>query len=189
MTSTHIIELYGAPNTGKTSMAHMAVGIMLIKFPHIRVAHVPEMAKHYAYTGDHRPFHYQQILVGQQMDAISALLGKVDVIITDGPIETACYYSNDRYSPAFYDAIRESANFAQPDVTIHRHPILMHPSHSINHQMDGRIHDVDASNILADRIETYMDTYHPHHQKLDTPSLASVMRMIAPIRALFPTPN
>lgn len=88
---TCIINLYAGPGTGKSTIAAKTFAQM--KEAGRSVELVQEYVKKWAWE-DRKPVNYDQFyFFGKQCRAESALLGKVDFIITDAPVLLTSYYA------------------------------------------------------------------------------------------------
>lgn len=93
MKDTLVVNLFGAPGTGKSTGA--AYIFSQLKMRGIDVEYVPEFAKDKVWEEDTEVFKNQAYLFGKQSFRISRCDGKVDVIITDSPLPLSIIYNND----------------------------------------------------------------------------------------------
>lgn len=99
---TVIVNLYGAPSSGKSSAAAALFSVMksvliqeLFKVEPCgaqSVEMVSEYAKELAWQGIHITKEMQQSIADVQMERERRLLGKVDYIITDSPVVLSPFY-------------------------------------------------------------------------------------------------
>ena len=91
MEKTIIINLFGAPGSGKsTAMAYI---FAKLKMRGVNCEMAPEFAKELYFEQNMTAFGNQVYILGNQYYRISRLLGKVDVIVTDSPIFVSVYYN------------------------------------------------------------------------------------------------
>ena len=87
-----LINIYGAPGAGKSTLAAKIFSIL--KEKNVECELVTEFAKDMIWENAD-VFENQIFLFGNQFRRIERLLGFVDVIITDSPIDIAKVYVND----------------------------------------------------------------------------------------------
>lgn len=92
MKQTKIINLYGAPGAGKSTLA---AGLFYdMKSQGISVELVTEYAKDIVWSESTTVLKDQIFVFAQQHHRIHRLQGKVDYVITDSPILLSCVYNN-----------------------------------------------------------------------------------------------
>ena len=92
MEETLVVNLYGAPGSGKSTGA--AYIFAKLKMLGINCELITEFAKDKVWENNLEVFNNQLYILGKQSFKISRVLGKVDVIITDAPL-----YNNMLYLP------------------------------------------------------------------------------------------
>ena len=114
MTETLVVNLFGGPGTGKSTMAaHI--------FAHLKeMGYSCELVREYAkdkvWEGSINVLDDQIHVFGEQYHRLHILKNKVDIILTDSPIILSVVYSNkfDRVSPSFnnfvFDVFNEMKN-------------------------------------------------------------------------------
>lgn len=92
MNKTLLINLYGGPGAGKSTSA--ARLFSFLKDEDRNVELVTEYVKEWAWQ-DRKPINYDQFyLFGKQTRKEYTLFNKVDVIISDSPVELTSYYAS-----------------------------------------------------------------------------------------------
>jgi hypothetical protein len=88
-----VVNLFAGPGAGKsTGAAFLFAYLKLLK---VNVELVTEFAKELAWEGDKEFMANNQVYItGQQIRRMNRLIGKVDVIITDSPIELGALYTD-----------------------------------------------------------------------------------------------
>ena len=88
-----VVNLFAGPGSGKsTGSAFLFAYLKLMK---VNVELVTEFAKELAWEGDKEFMANNQVYItGQQIRRMNRLIGKVDVIITDSPIELGALYTD-----------------------------------------------------------------------------------------------
>ncbi|WKY48942.1 AAA family ATPase [Eubacteriaceae bacterium ES3] len=93
--NTVIINLFGAPCAGKSTSA--AYLFSRFKQDGYRCELVTEYAKDLVYENNTVALADQLYIFGNQHFRIFRLMGKVDIIITDSPIENSIYYNTNSF--------------------------------------------------------------------------------------------
>ena len=86
---TKVINFYGGPSAGKSTMAAQLFGIM--KANRFNVEYVPEFAKDLTWKQS-KCLDDQLYVFAVQHHALYTLLGQVDYIITDSPLLLSLHY-------------------------------------------------------------------------------------------------
>lgn len=97
---TKIINLYGGPGTGKSTVAADLYALM--KWEKISVELVDEYAKQLSWEKRFKTLEDQLYVVASQNRKIQRLVGQVDYIITDSPIIMALPYAKPDYLPLYF---------------------------------------------------------------------------------------
>ncbi|MCL2621956.1 MAG: ATP-binding protein, partial [Firmicutes bacterium] len=88
---TLVVNLYGGPGAGKSTNA--AALFVELKNRGINCELVREYAKDLVWEERSVEFYDQFTVLGKQVKRVNALIGKVDIIITDSPIILSCHYN------------------------------------------------------------------------------------------------
>lgn len=113
---TLIVNLYGGPGTGKSSMA---TGIFSkLKFKNVNCEYVPEFAKDLVWENRTNALDNQLYVTAKQYHRIQRLIGKVKVVITDSPILLGAIYSGDYYLGELVKSLH--ANLDTYDIFLNR---------------------------------------------------------------------
>ena len=91
MKNTLIVNLFGAPGTGKSTGA--AYIFSKLKMAGVDAEYVTEYAKDKVWEGNKEVFNCQFYITGKQAFRIHRCFGKVDVIVTDSPIRLGAIYA------------------------------------------------------------------------------------------------
>jgi nicotinamide riboside kinase len=92
---TVIVNFYGGPSAGKSTMAAQLFGHMKAK--RMNVEYVMEFAKDLTWKQSNS-IDDQLYITGNQHHALYTLLGQVDYIVTDSPILLALHYMKEGWS-------------------------------------------------------------------------------------------
>ena len=93
-----IINFVGGPGSGKTAMCCLLFAEM--KMRGISVEYVPEIAKSLVWTKQFDLLNNQHYVSMKQYEHIKAVYGKVDFVLTDGPLLHGIHYN--RTNPENY---------------------------------------------------------------------------------------
>ncbi len=100
MTAGLLVNLFGGPGVGKSTMA--LGSSFCLKLLQINSELVTEVAKDLTWEGRTRPLmEWQSYVTSKQHRNIDRVLNQVDVVITDSPILTGCFYKPEGYSDTF----------------------------------------------------------------------------------------
>jgi nicotinamide riboside kinase len=88
---TKIVNFYGGPSAGKSTMAASLFGWM--KQRRLNVEYVSEFAKDLTWQRRHDCLDDQVFIVGEQHHRIYTLLGQTDWVITDSPLLLQVHYA------------------------------------------------------------------------------------------------
>ena len=108
MKDTAIVNIFGGPGIGKsTTAAHL---FALLKWRGVSCELVGEYAKERTWLEDFTTLDNQLYVFGKQHHRQQAVVGQVDVIITDGPLLNSLVYHSDRTSSTFKKLVVEQFN-------------------------------------------------------------------------------
>lgn len=147
---TLILNLFGEPSCGKSTMASYIFSQLKIKG--INCEYVTEFAKDKVYENNAEVFKNQAYIFGKQYFKMSRVSDKVDVIITDSPLFLSILYNNN-------DILGENFNNMVLDVfnSFHNVNIMLHRNHE--YKNEGRLHDEEQSNQIRNDLINLLDKY------------------------------
>lgn len=87
-----VINLYGAPGTGKSTVANGLISAM--KWREMECEIVIEYAKELVWSESFQTLGNQIHVFGEQYNRVYRLLGKVDYIVSDSPILLSSFYNS-----------------------------------------------------------------------------------------------
>lgn len=105
-TTTKIINFVGGPGSGKTAMCCLLFAEM--KMRGLCVEYIPEVAKNLVWRRQFNLLNNQHYVSTRQYEMMKAVEGKVDYIVTDGPLLHGVYYN--RNNPDNYCDITKTEN-------------------------------------------------------------------------------
>jgi nicotinamide riboside kinase len=145
--NTIVVEFYGGPSSGKSEA--MARLFSLLKQRHIAVEMAPEYAKKWAYEGRQIDGLDEFYILGKQIGAEAALLGKVAVVVTDRPVLMSSVYAGLYGGVRVGDGIGHAV-LAYLDETVargtRRIAVLVPRRHTYDHT--GRFEDLDQAVVV-----------------------------------------
>lgn len=148
MNKTIIINLYGAPGSGKSTGA--AYIFYKLKQKGINCEIATEYAKDKVWEEHDEVFKDQCYIFGHQHFRISRLIGKVDVIITDSPLLLSSYYSTEElYKPELAALAKKS--FKDNTIQLSYYINRVKP-----YNPKGRFQTEEESNIVAKNLFDYL---------------------------------
>lgn len=155
MKQTLVINTIGEPSVGKTTAAH---GLMYkLRCKGISAEFIPEVAKELVWGNDFTSLGCQQYILGEMLRRLERVNGKVDVIVTDGPLILAAYYNN-RYAPNKYSAV-SFEDLAISAFNSYKNLVLFferdHP-----YEADGRNQDETESAIIRKDLRALLLKHH-----------------------------
>jgi|GEM_PF-4420240 len=101
---TLVVNVFGGPGVGKSTFA--AALFAALKRRHVCVELVTEVPKARIWEGRPHAIHNKVTILGDQWGRIEILLGKVDVVVCDGPVLLASVYAAPQDPPCFHDLVR-----------------------------------------------------------------------------------
>jgi len=96
MRRTKVINFTGGPGSGKTAMCCLLFAELKMRGQ--CVEYIPEIAKTLVWTKDFDLLNNQHYVSMKQYQLLKAVVGKVDYIVTDGPLLHGIYYNKNNTS-------------------------------------------------------------------------------------------
>ncbi|KAA5605000.1 AAA family ATPase [Roseospira marina] len=101
---TLVVNVFGGPGVGKSTFA--ATLFAALKRHHVCVELVTEVPKDRIWEGRPHAIHNKVTILGDQWGRIEIRLGKVDVVVCDGPVLLASVYASPDDPPCFHELVR-----------------------------------------------------------------------------------
>ena len=143
---TKVINLFGAPGSGKSTLMFGLAYTMKLKGINCDVAH--EYIKEKLYEGSPYPFHDQLYTYAKQNKKLNQLNGKVEFIVTDSPsVQCVAYVEKepDIYRQMALDYFNQYDNLN----------IFLERTHE--YQPSGRNQTEEQAKVVGDKIKTMLD--------------------------------
>lgn len=171
------INLYGAPSSGKTTLASQIFAEMKSKNYH--TAYVLEYSKDLVYQGvDMRTLSEVErlFILVEQLRRENILKDKVDFLVTDSPMILTAYYHQDPFK-------REDWSYAKDIVmrNLSKNEIHIWLEPTNNFEQKGRSHDENQSKEISKELLKYLkELKMPLHKIIGNPEerLKKVMKII-----------
>lgn len=159
---TLIVNLYGAPGSGKSTTAS---GVFhKLKINNVNAEYVTEVAKDFTWEKRHLTLQYQPYVFSKQFRDIYRLLDQVQVIVTDSPIFLGAFYlwkypnTKVPYKSFVNYAYEQSKYIGGIDYFINR----VKP-----YNPKGRNQTEDESNTLNDELKYFLQLYKINYKDLN----------------------
>jgi len=155
-TNTIVVNLYGGPGTGKSTM--MSAIFTELKYLGINCEVAPEYAKEKVWAEHLSSLEDQLYIFAKQQNRIWRLNGKVDVIITDSPILFSIIYGA-RMKQSFKTLVVEQ------HLLYNNFNVYLNRVNS--YQSEGRLQDEAGAIEIDKRIITLLDEVREPYSKMD----------------------
>lgn len=153
------MNLIGGPCVGKTTIS--ALLFAQLKIDGYVCEYVQEYAKKLVWTCDFETLNDQYIVSKTQCELLKHINGKVDYIITDGPLIHGIYYN--RYNPHNTSNVTKVDAFIQKAISEFRNINIVLGRVDRPYERDGRIESEEESrninHIMVDILNEYGHTF------------------------------
>lgn len=153
---TKVINLYGGPGTGKTTLASRLFSDLNMSKPFGQVALVQEYAFMLICQGRESELAHQPSVTEGQINLMRPFAGNIDMIITDSPLELGLIYASPEYLSETGDKIYsfiESAQIENINIFIEKAP-----DNEEKFDLRGRIHNFEESIAIDKNIKDFFET-------------------------------
>lgn len=154
---TKIINLYGSPSTGKSTLASGLFYRMKVAGYNVELA--DEWIKEKVFEQDPYPFTDQLYTFAKQNKRLNQLVDKADYVICDSPLLQICVYKS--REPEIFDemALAYYNQYENINVFLHR-----------NHEFkqEGRVHNEEQSKEIEIKIGEMLDKYNIPYMNMPT---------------------
>lgn len=159
MVKMNLINLYGPPGSGKTTIMH---GLTYeLKTMGLSTENTPEFIKEMIFEGsDPEIFGGQIFILGQQNRRISRLLRTADFIITDCPLILIASYTPPNYIKGFEEMAINLAN------SYNNVNFFLHRNKEYDFELANRYHDSESSDQKSVEIQDYLKKHDVKYKEL-----------------------
>jgi energy-coupling factor transporter ATP-binding protein EcfA2 len=168
-----VINLFGAPGAGKSTLALLVAGLLKSQHPDLTVECPDEIAKLVVYDESPKVLRCQLYIAGRQFWQIARCEGHADVVVCDSPVLLSPVYGTEHgqsLPPAFFDVCAHyHAEFPSLNYFVMR-----------AHQFEtrARVHDQSDERRLENKIsEALVRAKAPF--RTTTSSFAEAQRIVA----------
>lgn len=147
---TKLINIYGGPGTGKSSVA--AGVFTLLKLHRINCELAAEYAKELLWGQNLGILNYQWKVFGEQSYRLTRLNGQVEIILTDSPLIQSINYIGDQYKEQYKNVILET----EKEFSEVNHIFL---ERVVPYDEVGREQTEEESNKIANKTLEYLQTF------------------------------
>jgi nicotinamide riboside kinase len=175
-TDALVVNIFGGPGTGKSTLA--AQIFAQLKMQHIEAACPEEHAKLAIWSGQPWLLDEQAILLGRTWETLSALVGRVDVVICDSPLLLCSVYAGEREPLSFHNFVIDLHK------RTHRLNLFIERPLDQAYSTNGRRENEDQALVMDQRIKAALrDAQEPFLEVSTTDDI------VPHIRAALPMPT
>ena len=153
---TKVIELYGAPGSGKSTYA--AQLFVTLKKQGYKVELALESVKDWIYDGRQVDLTNELWFLGEQFRRESILYGKVDFIITDAPMLLHAFYADKFSSLEFGAFVNQYITSIRAKFGVSVDSILL-KREGFRFQPEGRIHSEQEADAIQNELQQYLGRF------------------------------
>ena len=150
---TKIINLYGSPSTGKSTLASGLFYRMKI-------------AGFNVYENAPYPFKDQLYTFAQQNKRLNQMINKADYVICDSPLLQICVYKS--CEPEIFDQMALAYYNRYDNINI-----FLHRNHEF--RQEGRVHNEEQSKEIEKQIKIMLDKYNIPYMDMQTSGALDIL--------------
>lgn len=150
----HIVNLFGAPSAGKSTLAMLVAGFLKTRHPQFTVEFPFEFTKGVVYDESPKALNCQLYITGCQWWQIARCEGHADIVVCDSPILLAAVYGRlcSPPMPPEWDVICKRHHDHYPSTNF-----FVERDHDF--ESKARAHTEEESDEIATSIKNTLDTY------------------------------
>lgn len=151
---TRVINFVGGPGSGKTAMCCLLFAEMKMRGQ--CVEYIPEVAKNLVWTKQFGLLNNQHYVSTCQYELLKAVMGKVDYILTDGPLLHGVYYNRNNVDN-FCD-ITKTENMILEKMSEFDNLYIHVTKGDFPYEQAGRLESEEQSSIIGRKIKSILDS-------------------------------
>ena len=161
---TKIINLYGSPSTGKSTLAS---GLFYrMKVAGFNVGMADEWIKEKVYENAPYPFKDQLYTFAQQNKRLNQMINKADYVICDSPLLQICVYKS--CEPEIFDQMALAYYNRYDNINI-----FLDRNHKF--RQEGRVHNEEQSKEIEKQIKIMLDKYNIPYMDMQTSGALDIL--------------
>lgn len=155
MKRTKVVNLIGAPSSGKSLCAGLIFAELKIK--NYTTEYVQEYVKHLVWKGDLETVKNQYYVSSQQYKLLKNINGKVDYIVTDGSLIHGLYY-NKTYKDNVSNIEKTEEKIIEYLSEFDNIFIFLERNEKFRYETEGRIHSFEESIKIESDLKKLLDS-------------------------------
>ena len=155
MKRTKVVNLIGAPSSGKSLCAGLIFAELKIK--NYTTEYVQEYVKHLVWKGDLETVKKQYYVSSQQYKLLKNINGKVDYIVTDGSLIHGLYY-NKTYKDNVSNIEKTEEKIIEYLSEFDNIFIFLERNEKFRYETEGRIHSFEESIKIESDLKKLLDS-------------------------------
>lgn len=171
MRNTLIVNLYGAPSSGKSTMASKL--FYELKVRGVSCELVTEYAKDLVWEARGETFKNEVYIFAKQHHRLFRVSGKVDVIITDRPLLLTKYY-NSKYGNGRFIALDNLV--LEQYYSMNNFDIFLNRTHKFS--PEGRNENEAQANQIEVEMRNMLENYSDNLVKMDSTNVDNIIQTI-----------
>lgn len=150
---TLIINFTGGPGSGKTALCCQLFAEM--KMRGMKVEYVPEVAKNLVWTKQFELLNNQHYVSMTQFELLKAVNGKVDYILTDGPLVHGIFYN--RHNKDNYCNVKKVEKMIISAIETFDNIFIHVVKGDFKYETAGRLQSEEESKLIGSNIKKVLD--------------------------------
>ena len=151
---TKILNFCGAAGAGKTVLSCLLFAELKIRG--YKVEYVPEIAKNLVWTEQFDLLNNQHYVSTKQFDLLNAIYGKVDFIVTDGPLVHGIYYN--RHNKDNFCNVEKVEKIILDYMSKFENIYIHVTKGKFPYEQAGRLQTEEESNVISLQMKEILDS-------------------------------
>ena len=148
-----VVNFVGGPGSGKTALCCLLFAEL--KMRGMKVEYVPEVAKSLVWTQQYELLNNQHYVTMQQYEILNAVYGKVNIVVTDGPIIHGIYYN--RHNSGNYCDIEKVEKLILEKMKNFNNIFIHVTKGDFPYEQAGRLETEEQSNQVGKELKCILD--------------------------------